>query len=46
LLTVAQSVLTFSGAQRRDPAPFAMEQTDEVHNNAGANFAIDEGLSG
>jgi hypothetical protein len=34
------------GVWRCDPAPFAMEQTDEFQNYAGANFAKDEGLSG
>jgi hypothetical protein len=39
LLTVAQSVLTFSGAQWCDPAPILMEQTDEVQNDT----AMDHG---
>jgi hypothetical protein len=34
------------GARRCDPAPILMERTDELQNDAGANFAMDEGLSG
>jgi hypothetical protein len=46
LLTVAQSVLTFSAAQRCDPCAFAMEQIDELQNHAGADLPMDQGLSG
>jgi hypothetical protein len=45
LLTVPQSAVTYTAFGGADPAPFAMEQTDEIQTDATINCAMERNLS-